>query len=288
MKILGSGKLDDFNKVPLSEKTVKALGVKSGDSILFSKGTGHTVQMFRAEGANLTSEADLPPADKNDNKAAVVILAITLLVMMSTIFFLFYAKIITLDLFKTLETWKIAVTILLVFAAVILLVAAIVMQFSHKVKSPEAIVSFSGPYSKKRLFGLSKMTSDGRTVTGNLYVNALFATNPSHVEARVTNASGVTEPVLVKCTKDVPGYCTYRLRIQYTDLSFGKLDVAISYIYSGKAIVVKAVLPLSTKKEDSMTVHVEEGEITAELVFGPQFQTAKFDETLFDPQEEGE
>lgn len=40
MKILGSGKLDDFGKVVLSEKTIRALNVKPGDSVLFYRGGG--------------------------------------------------------------------------------------------------------------------------------------------------------------------------------------------------------------------------------------------------------
>ena len=35
MRILGSGKIDDSQRIVLSDKVVKALNVKSGDSSLF-------------------------------------------------------------------------------------------------------------------------------------------------------------------------------------------------------------------------------------------------------------
>ena len=59
MRILGSGKIDDFQKIVLSDKVVKALNVKPGDSILFYRGSGsRQVQMQKAEGAFLTTEVD--------------------------------------------------------------------------------------------------------------------------------------------------------------------------------------------------------------------------------------
>jgi len=287
MKILGSGKLDDFNKVQLSDKTVKALNVKSGDSILFSRGGGHTVQVFKAEGANLSSEVDMAPPERYDNKQAAIVLIIAAVILVAfCVWFFMFSKFVDLSVMDP-NSLDFQIFLIAIMAVIILVVTGLMMQFSHKVESvnPQSIVTFSGPYSKNRLFGISKFSSDGHILTGNLYVNALFGTNPSNIECRVFYADGSVEPVLYKCTKDVPGYCTYKLRVPAGDLTNGKLDVAINYVYSGKAIVARTTLDLSSNKNDAMTVKVAEGPITAELVFGPEFQTAKFDESLFDPTE---
>jgi len=290
MKILGSGKIDDFNKVQLSEKTVKALDVKSGDSILFSRGGGHTVLVFKAEGANLSSEVDMAPPERYDNKQAAIVLtaAIGLLVIFCVWFFMFSGFVDTKVIDPNSTDFQIF--LIAIMAIIVLVVTGLMMQFSHKVEAtnPQSIVTFNGPYSKNRLYGLSKLSSDGRVLTGNLYVNSLFGTNPDHIECRVIYADGSVEPVLYKCQKNVPGYCTYKLRVPAGDLTFGKLEIAISYVYSGKAIIAKTTLELSSNKNDAMTVKVDEGTMKAELVFGPEFQTAKFDESLFDPTESEE
>ncbi len=287
MKILGSGKVDDFNKVQLSEKTVKALDVKSGDSILFSRGSGHTVLVFKAEGANLSSEVDKAPPERYDNKLAAAILAVAIVLLIAfCVWFFMFSGFVDVKIIDPNST-DFQIFLIAIMAVVILVVTALMMQFSHKVSTPDSqsIVTFNGPYSKNRLYGLSKLSSDGRILTGNLYVNSLFGTNPDHIEARVIYADGSIEPVLYKCLKDVPGYCTYKLRVPAGDLSYGKLELAISYIYSGKAIVAKTVLDLSSSANDAMTIKVNESDIKAELIFGPEFQTAKFDESLFDPTE---
>ncbi|MCQ2085087.1 MAG: hypothetical protein MJZ21_02945, partial [archaeon] len=61
MKILGSGKVDDFKKVAFSDRVLSNMDVKPGDSVIFYKKAGESgVSMFRAEGSNLTSECDAP------------------------------------------------------------------------------------------------------------------------------------------------------------------------------------------------------------------------------------
>ena len=61
MKILGSGKVDDFKKVAFSDRVLSNMDVKPGDSVIFYKKAGESgVSMFRAEGSNLTSECDSP------------------------------------------------------------------------------------------------------------------------------------------------------------------------------------------------------------------------------------
>lgn len=49
MKILGSSKVDDYRKVVLGEKVVKALNLKQGDSVLFYK-RGGGAAMSRCSG----------------------------------------------------------------------------------------------------------------------------------------------------------------------------------------------------------------------------------------------
>lgn len=50
MKILGSSKVDDYRKVVLGEKVVKALNLKQGDSVLFYKREGGGAAMSRCSG----------------------------------------------------------------------------------------------------------------------------------------------------------------------------------------------------------------------------------------------
>ena len=76
----------------------------------------------------------------------------------------------------------------------------------------------------------------------------------------------------------------YRIRVPDGDLSSGTLRVILRYNYSDKSIVSEAVYTLSTGPRGGIRIDGED--ISAEIVFGKDFQRETFDESLFDPLDE--
>ena len=61
MKIIGSSKIDDYRKAVLEDSVLRAINAKPGDSVLFyKKQNDSNVCIYKAEGAQITSETDTP------------------------------------------------------------------------------------------------------------------------------------------------------------------------------------------------------------------------------------
>ena len=61
MRIIGSGKIDDYKKVTMEDSVLKAINAKPGDSVLFYRRQNEdNVCIYRTEGAKITTEADAP------------------------------------------------------------------------------------------------------------------------------------------------------------------------------------------------------------------------------------
>ena len=159
---------------------------------------------------------------------------------------------------------------------------------SQKVDAPfdsQSLVTVGGPYSKDRLTGLSKLTSDGYIISGDLYINSLFGANPSSVEVEVRLEGNESFKALVKCTKAVPGYSLYKIRFKETAATPGSFVVKTTYAYSGKSITLFSSF-LMEIPEGGQEIKVKEGNVEAKLEFDEVFNSTEFDDSLFNPAEE--
>jgi hypothetical protein len=159
---------------------------------------------------------------------------------------------------------------------------------SQKVDAPfdsQSLVTVGGPYSKDRLTGLSKLTSDGYIISGDLYINSLFGANPTSVDVEISLEGSESFKALVKCTKAVPGYSVYKIRFKETTATPGSFVVKTTYRYSGKSIVLFSSF-LMEIPEGGQEIKVKEGNVEAKLEFDEVFNSTEFDDALFNPSEE--
>lgn len=282
MKIIGSGKIDDFKKVVLDKKVMGSLNVRPGDSILFYRGSQDgSVSMFRAEGAQITDECDGPARNHMREGPHTIRLALLFAAVMMIILMLM----ISLNLSKVSTEQFIAMAAVWAIALIVLLVGIYVAMKLDEAHDSQTFVTVGGPYSKNRLTGLSKLLSDGYVVSGNIYINSLFGTNPDNVEVRMEYDTGVTDIALTKCIKSVSGYSVYKIRCMSENITSGKMVVVINYPYTGKRIVLKAIYELAVK-EGSSQIKIKESNVEATIEFDQTFNEAVFDEALFDPTDD--
>lgn len=283
MKIIGSGKIDDFKKVVLDTKVLRSLNVKPGDSVLFYRGDENgSVCMFRAEGAQVTDECDSPARNhmrEGPQKIRLALLgcAAMLVVLMVIIALYFRDSATGTAFFVTLGVWLVA--LIAIFIAIF-----VAFKLDEPTES-QTFVTIGGPYSKNRLTGLSKLLSDGYVVSGNIYINSLFGTNPDNVEVRMEYSNGVTDVALTKCIKSVSGYSVYRIRCMSENITSGRMVVVINYPYQSKRIVLESIYDL-TVKEGSSQIKIKESDVKATIEFDQTFNEAVFDEALFDPTDD--
>lgn len=279
MKLLGSGKLDDFSKIVLSDKVVKALNVKSGDSVLFYKAGGgdDRVEMFKAEGAVVTEEFDSNPQLHLRGLRSYLYLFL----LFSFIFILACA-------FAYSDGHDTAGAVCVVCALVFLFGGLLTVSMMNVRDNHEKLITVGGPYTKDRLLGLSKLVSDGKIITGSLYINSFFGSNPS--EVRVIIRFDGHEPIvgLTKCVKEVSGYSIHRIRLPFPEdgIGNGTMELHLVFPYSGKRINVDARYRLEVTSPESMVIKVEEDGLRAEIEFDDRFQRQAFDESLFDPADD--
>lgn len=284
MKILGSGKIDDFQKIVLGDKVVKALNVKPGDSILFYRGNGRQIQMQKAEGAQLTNEVegdDFRP-DRNLRIARLlltigIVVTVFILLISSSIFRIGESMEFDQDLVKLLVP-SVVLIILMIFSNML------IGRIANVGRPHEGIITVGGPFSRNRVIGVSKVSSDGHIVTTNAYCYPMFGVLPTSVQAEVEYRDGSTCVAPTMCTRDNPSLVVYRIRVPDGDLDTGSLKVTMKYTYSDKAIIAEAVYHLSVVGRGN--IKIESEEVTAHVDFGKDFQKETFDEALFDPLDE--
>lgn len=282
MKIIGSGKIDDFKKVVLDTKVMRSLNVKPGDSVLFYRGSEDgSVSMFRAEGAHITNECDVPARNHMREGPQNIRLALLGAAALMVVLMLMIA----LNMKNIQSTEFIAMIVVWALALVVLVVGIFMAMKLDAPQDRQTFVTVGGPYSKNRLTGLSKLLSDGYVVTGNIYINSLFGTNPDNVEVRMEYENGVTDIALTKCVKSVSGYSVYKIRCMSENITSGKMVVVINYPYTAKRIVLKSIYDLSVK-EGSSQIKIKENNVEATIEFDQTFNESVFDEALFDPTED--
>ncbi len=282
MKIIGSSKIDDYKKTVLEDSVLRAINAKPGDSVLFyRRQNDSSVCIYRAEGAQMSSETDTPT--RNHLKGAFDKLRIILIV--SAVMAALTLAMIAIN-FSSLSMGFFIIMFVTGLVALAGIAASIFI--SQKIDAPfdsQSLVTIGGPYSKDRLTGLSKMTSDGYIISGDLYINSLFGANPSSVDVEVRLDGNESFKALVKCTKAVPGYSVYKIRFKETVATPGSFVVKTTYAYSGKSIVVLSSF-LMDIPEGGQEIKVKEGNVEAKLEFDEVFNSTEFDDALFNPSEE--
>lgn len=285
MRILGTGKIDDFQKVVLSKKVMKALGVKSGDSILFSRYAGKgSVQMFKAEGACITSEMNSAgQRGGNFPRNKVGKNTILFCVVLSFVFLLTASGIFETDPgFEFSYKFESLVAIWVIMLFLLIIAYADISGGSDR-EETDTFISVIGPMGNDRIIGLSKILSDGYVASGTAYFYPMFGSNPSKISAKVEYNDGKEELVIMKCIRDSPGVSAYKMKIPQGDLLSGLLKIRTVYEYSDKAILADATYKLSCNENDKLFISVSDAEMNVTVHFDNEFQKAKFDESLFDP-----
>ena len=282
MKIIGSSKIDDYKKTVLEDSVLRAINAKPGDSVLFyRRQNDSSVCIYKAEGAQMSSENDTPT--RNHLKGAFDKLRMILIV--SAVMAALTLAMIAIN-FSSLS---IGFFIIMFITGLVALAGIVSCIFtSQKVDAPfdsQSLVTVGGPYSKDRLTGLSKLTSDGYIISGDLYINSLFGANPTSVDVEISLEGSESFKALVKCTKAVPGYSVYKIRFKETAATPGSFVVKTTYRYSGKSIVLFSSF-LMEIPEGGQEIKVKEGNVEAKLEFDEVFNSTEFDDALFNPSEE--
>ncbi|NLL94821.1 MAG: hypothetical protein GX224_03580 [Thermoplasmatales archaeon] len=284
MRIIGSSRIDDYKKATLDDSVLKALDVKPGDSVLFYKKQGDSnVCIYRAEGARVSDESDTPR--RNHARGAVGKLRTMLLV--SVVLMLGALGLMALKSSEVGMTFFLVAVAVWAVAMGALLGAILYSRTIDRPYDPETLVTVGGPFSKNRLAGLSRLTSDGYIVTGELYINSLFGANPGTVEVDIRFDDGRSVKAVTNRQKAVPGYSVYKLRFKESEITDGKVFVTTTYVYDGKSIVIGSEYDLGLGPGGKEIV-LTEGPVTAGLEFDENLNSVAFDESLFDPVKDTE
>ena len=282
MKIIGSSKIDDYKKLSIEDAVLRAIDAKPGDSVLFyRKENEDGVCIYRAEGAKITFEADAP--SRRHMREAFVRMRTMLFVSTALVAI---AMLMTILNFGALGAWKFIMLLIVEILALGGLGAAIfTSEKVDKPYDPQALVTVGGAYTKNRLTGISRVTTDGFVASGNLYVNSLFGANPASVDVMVTLDSGESFKGIVTELRSVPGYSVYRIHIKDDTMSSGKFVVTSTYKYLGKTIVVSSNFEM-TATEGKQEFGIKEGAVDAKIEFDGSINDTEFDEAWVAPEKE--
>ncbi len=274
MRIIGSGKIDDYKKVAMEDSVLKAIDAKPGDSVLFYRNHNEdTVAIYRAEGAKVTTEVDTPR--RRHMREAFVRLRTMLLIAMS---FTVLGLAMTVFNYSHLGLWRFVLTFAMGIVTLVCVVISIYLsEIVDKPYDPQSLVTVGGIYSKNRLTGMSRLTTDGVVATGNLYINSLFGANPYSVEVEVVLDNGEEFKGVVTELKVVPGYSVYKVHIHEQAVSSGRFTVNSSYRYLGKTITVHSHFDM-IYEEGNKDLGIKEGPVDAELHFDSHLNDIEFDE----------
>lgn len=275
MRIIGSGKIDDYKKVAIEDSVLRAIDAKPGDSVLFyRKQNEDSVCIYRAEGAKITTEADAPRR-RHMREAFVRLRAMLLIAMVFTVLRLS----ITVFNYSYLGPWRFIITFGMGVVTLVCVVLSIyVSEAVDKPYDPQALVTVGSIYSKNRLTGISRLTTDGYIATGNLYINSLFGANPSSVEVLVVLDNGEEFKGIATEQKVVPGYSVYKVHLHEQAASSGRFTVASTYRYLGKTITVHSHFDM-IYEEGEQDISIKEGPVDAEIHFDNHLNDVEFDES---------
>ena len=282
MKIIGSSKIDDYQKTVLEDSVLRAINAKPGDSVLFYKRQNDSnVCIYKAEGAQISTETDTP--QRNHLRGAFN--KLRMLLLCSVVFSVIALFCVAVN-FSSFSIGTFAIAAIACILSIAGAAASIfVSQSVDMTHDPQSLVTVGGPYSKDRLTGLSRLTSDGYVISGDLYINSLFGANPSTVDVEIKLDGYRPFKALVKNTKSVPGYGIYRIRFKEDEAVGGSFTVTMKYAYSGKTITVVSDFKMEVS-ENNNEIKVIEGDVKAELEFDAAFNSTEFDDILFNPSDD--
>ena len=281
MRIIGSSKIDDYKKTVLEDSVLRAINAKPGDSVLFYKRQNDSsVCIYRAEGAQMSTENDAPSRNhmEDEYKKLRMTMMVSLVMAVATI------GLIALNFSSLKMIWVIVMLLTGVLAVAGLAASFLIV---NKVDAPydtQSLVTVGGPYSRDRLTGIARMTSDGTVISGDLYINALFGANPAAVEAEIA-VDGTANPVkaVVEMTKSVPGYSTYKVRFKESEGNPTGLVVTTTYNYLGKSIVAISSFKMQATGHE---IKVLENGVEARVDFDKTFNSTEFDDVLYNPADD--
>ena len=279
MKILGSSKIDDYSKLTLEGPVLKAIDAKPGDSVLFYRDyNDDRVGLYRTEGARITTEADAPR--RRHMREAYVKVRIMLMIAATLTLIRLIVTVFNYDLLGTVRFAETFILGILTFTFV--LASVFVTEIIDKPYDAQSLVTVGNTFTKNRLTGMSKISSDGFVATGNLYTNALFGANPQTVEVLVTPDGGEQFKAVVTEVKSVPGYSVHKVHIKEGVTAAGEFVVVATYKYINKHIVVNSHYRIETV-EKGKDLKLTEGPVDASIVFD-QLNDKEFDEEWLNAQ----
>ena len=280
MRIIGSSRIDDYKKLTMEDNVLKAIGAKPGDSVLFYKNyNDERVCVYKTEGARVTTEADAPRRRHMREAFNRVRLFLAIAAM-----FTVARLIMTVFNYEFLGIVRFAESFTLGILSLIFVIAAIfITQIVDKPYDPQALVTIGNVYTKNRLTGVSKVSTDGYVASGNVYINSLFGANPDNVEVIVHPDNGHEFKAVVNEIRCVPGYCAYRMHMKEESPSSGTFDVVSTFRYLGKIITVHSNFEMiyAAKEKD---IKLKEGKVEATIEFDQSLNDTEFDETWFNSQ----
>ena len=274
MRIIGSSKIDDYKKASLEESVLKAINAKPGDSILFYRKRNDTsICISRAEGAHITSEADAPT--RNHMRGAFDRLRQALIASIILQVLVLFIVAIHITLFPLGSMLMILLSVFCIYLS----------RIVDKPYDTNTLVTIGGPFSKNKLIVLSRLTSDGVVVTGDMFTNTLFGSNPSSVNVRAVLDSGREITGDAKRVRFAPGYSVYKLLLKESELSAGTLIIDTLYDYIGKNITVTSTFKMDLN-EDKEGILITEGELTAAFEFEGGFNSPVYDDVVLDESDQ--
>ena len=274
MKIIGSSKIDDYKKVPIEDAVLKAIDAKPGDSVLFyRRHNDETVCIYRAEGAKITTEADAPRR-RHMREAFIRVRLMLLIAAIAS----FVRLCFTVYNYGVLGGLRFAETFSLGLLTLVLVILSFYLtEIVDKPYDPQSLVTIGNTYSKNRLSGISKLSTDGYVATGDIFINSLFGANPINLEVEVSPEVGDKFFAVVNEIKSVPGYAIYRVHLKEAAPCSGTFVVKAVYRYLAKTIIVYSHFDM-IYSENQKDIQVKEGPVTAEITFD-SINDTEFDES---------
>jgi hypothetical protein len=265
VRVLGTSKVDDFNRVVLEDSVMNALNIAPGDSVLLYKRLNERgLGLYKSEGAVATSECDSPKRDH------LVEFPVEFRVFQSICaIFLSVALVLCAVGVDDLAdpVFICAFIVWIIGVALIGASVALSSQIDKKYEN-QRFETVGNPYGKDRIAGISSLSGDGYVHTGQVYINSLFGSNPASVDITLELQDGRSLPILSVCTKDVPGYSVYTFRFKEENLCDGTFMVKIVFHYHSKSITLDAAFRMSIDAYGKATI--TEGPVTAVMTFDKQ------------------
>jgi bifunctional DNA-binding transcriptional regulator/antitoxin component of YhaV-PrlF toxin-antitoxin module len=277
VKVVGTGKVDANGKMPLPDAAAKAIGLKKGDSVIFSKEpNGTEVIMSRAEGARMVSGK----AFVADDRAA---LFKKLRLFMALCAFASVLLLVVLLVGRdSVESVYLLAVVMLMVAAVATMGAAFACEEKMvRIPNTGCPVTFSYGTVMGNFLG-RRPGEHGRPLL--IFVDDMMSFAPDRVTYRLGDNG---EEVECPRSKHADGYSVYTADIKPTAAG-DTVPVRVTAVYrykGGKSIEVRADFEM--KVENDMSFSIEEKGYGAEVSFDNNTKKADFDDTLFDPTSGG-